>query len=173
MVSVHIEAAIIATRARSASLCEGADCSPASFSSCEKQRKDSRERQRSEQHSPGRPGGFISAPPGHPGGFISAPPLLHQGDAEARRTQRSCSTRSSLPSAARAAGMQPNPALPPTAAHRLRIPQGISSAACTALVVTPCILACHPAPVSLKMNGVPCPRAGRREGGCLLDCLQR
>jgi len=72
-----------------------------------------------------------------------------------------------------AAGMQPNPAVPPTATHRPHIPQGISSAAYTALVVMPYILACHPAPASLRMNGLLHLSAGRSEGGCSLDCLQR
>lgn len=106
-------------------------------------------------------------PPGGPGCLPSAPPLSRQGAAEAQHTQSSGSTGSACPQL-----RGHSPALPPTATHGPHIPQGISSAAGTALVVTPYVLACHPAPMSLKMNGLLRPRAGRREGVRLLNCLQ-
>lgn len=89
---------------------------------------------------------------------LCAPPLSRQGDAEAQHS------RSSMGSSC-AAGMQPSPAPPPTATRRPHLLQSVPSAACTAFVVTPHISACHAAPVSLKMNTLLRPRAGRREGG--------
>lgn len=79
---------------------------------------------------------------------LSAPPLLRQGDAR-HSTPKARAPQGAAALSSAAAGTQPNPALPPTATHHLHIPQGISSAACTALVITPYIFSlssCHSVP---------------------------
>lgn len=152
----HAGAAVSTARGRTDSSSEDMDCSPTSFSSSDGKHRMLRGCQCSEQH-----------PPGGPGCLPSAPPLSRPGAAEAQHTQSSGSTGSACPQL-----WGHSPALPPTAMHGPHIPQGISSAAGTALVVTPYVLACHPAPMSLKMNGLLRPRAGRREGVRLLNCLQ-